>query len=43
MVLSFYLEESALPYINADKRLVVRLDAYQDLEIAGKIINIDPS
>ncbi|MAT42653.1 MAG: hypothetical protein CL609_09950 [Anaerolineaceae bacterium] len=43
MVLSFYLEENALPYIRPDTRLVAHLDAYQDLEIAGKIINIDPS
>jgi RND family efflux transporter MFP subunit len=43
MVLSFYLEESALPYISAGKRLTARFDAYPDLEFKGEVINIDPS
>lgn len=43
MVLSFYLEENALPYVSAGKRLTARFDAYPDLELNGEVINIDPS
>jgi HlyD family secretion protein len=43
MYLSFYMEESALPYISSGKRLIALFDAYPDLEINGEVINIDPS
>lgn len=43
MMLSFYLEESALPFLSSGKRIIARFDAYPDIEINGEILNIDPS
>lgn len=43
MLLSFYMEESALSNISIGKRLIARFGAYPDLEINGEIQSIDPS
>ncbi len=43
LMLSFYMEESALPNISVGKRIIAQFDAYPDVEFDGEVVNIDPS
>ena len=43
LMLSFYMEESALPNLSVGKRIIAQFDAYPDMEFTGEVVNIEPS
>lgn len=42
LIFHFYLEESDLSYVSAEKRVVVIFDAYPDQEIDGIVLRVEP-